>query len=280
MTQSRWERERADWLLARSKEGRPRRRRAMVLSLRANRITRGESGVGDSSFHDDVPDRLFVRLTKSSEGEIDRLARALVVATLYVIVWLTAGPAIAVAALIYCCLWTAAPRIGRLLAWPWYLGAAIVGLAGGKLLDHGDPFDVSVWPRYFIVHLDETLFLSNWIWLELTLGLLFTGLFIRESGWAAVPKRAVRKPETDKHGNYIETPDHDKVHLDPLGGVDFEDAESGVEGTSTKAPIVEADIEPDFDDDDDGPVFADEEPVFDNDFGLGDNDNNSRSEVS
>jgi hypothetical protein len=277
MTQSRWERERADWLLTRSKEGWPRRRRAMVLSLRANRITRCESGVGDSSFHDDVPDRLFARLCKSSEGEIDRLARVLVVTTLYAATWLTAGPAIALAALIYRCLWIAAPRIGRLLTWPWSVSAAAVGLVGGMLLDHGNPFDVSVWPRYFVVHLDETLFLSNWIWLELTLGLLLTALFIRESGWAAVAKRAARKPETNKHGHYIETPDQDKVRLDPLGGVDFEDAETAVQGTSAIASVVAAEIEPDFADDDERPVFADEEPVFVNDFEPADSDNNSRS---
>lgn len=280
MSQSRWERARADWLLARSKEGWPRRRRAMALSLRANRITRGESGVGDSSFHDDVPDRLFVRLSKSSEGEIDRLARVLVVTTIYAAAWLTAGPAIALAALIYRCLWIAAPRIGRLLTWPWSVSAAAVGLAGALLLDHSNPFDVSVWPRYFIVHLDETLFLSNWIWLELTLGLLLTALFIHESGWAAVPKRAARRPEVDKHGHYIETPNQDKVRLDPLGGVGFEDAETGTQDTSTIASAVEADIEPDFDDDDEGPVFADEEPVFVNDFETADNDTTARSKQS
>lgn len=277
MTQSRWERARADWLLTRSKEGWPRRRRAMVLSLRANRITRGESGVADSSFHDDVPDRLFVRLCKSSEGEIDRLARVLVVTALYATVWLTGGPAIAIAALIYRCLWFAAPWVGRLLTWPWSVSAAAVGLAGALLLDHGNPFDVSVWPRYFIVHLDETLLLSNWIWLELTLALALTALFIRESGWAAVAKTAARKTETDKHGHYIETPDQDKVRLDPLGGVEFEDAETAVQDTSTIAAVVAAGIEPDFADDDEGPVFADEEPVFVNDFEPADSDNNSRS---
>ncbi|MGO1971608.1 MAG: hypothetical protein ACTH2Q_01490 [Propionibacteriaceae bacterium] len=261
MKVSRWERERAAWLLNRSKQTSVRRRRSKLLSRQANRLTRGGSGVGESDFHSDVPDRLFTRLMTSDDGAADRVARMIIVPAVYGAVWLAVGGAIAVAAAIYRALWSLAPRIGRLWDWPWYVAAAAAGVGGGLLLDHGSPVEVSVWPRYLVLHVDWGQFWGTWLWVQFSLGLLLAGIYIHESGWAAVPRRAVRKPETDKHGRYIETPDKKKIRLDPLAGADehFEAIEPVPAITGGEKPVCETVIEPDLADDEEGPVFADDE---------------------
>lgn len=261
-TVSRWEKERSAWLLARSKPGPLRRRRAELLARRARHLGRAGASAGESALHDDVSERLFVRLLKTDEGSADKLARLLIVPVAYAAVWVLVGGAIAVAAGAYRLLWTASPKIGRLWAWPWAVLAALAAIAGYVLLDHGSPFDVSVWPRYFIVYVNAGLFWTNWLWIQLTLGLLFTSIGIRESGWAGVLKGAALKAVTDKHGEFIKTADKDKVRLDPFAG----DA-APVEKVKSAAPVSLSVAEPAFDDDPDGPVLPDEdnddEPVFD-----------------
>lgn len=256
---SRWEKERAAWLLARSKPGRPRRRRAELLARRGRQLARGGTSAGESPFHDDATERLFTRLMRTEEGSADKLARVILVPVAYAAVWLLLGGAIAAAGLIYRVLWALAPRIGRLWQWPWAVAAAGAGIAGSLLLEHGSPVDVSVWPRYMVVYVDWTLFWANWAWIQLSAGLLVTCLWIRETGWPAVPAHAARRPETDKHGAFLKTPDRQKARMDPLAGVQDTDDPVDRRGVETDEPVAEALAIVD----DEGPVFADEDAGLD-----------------
>lgn len=280
MRVSRWEKERAAWLLARSKPGTLRRRRAELLAQQGRRLARGGTSAGESALHDDATERLFTRLMKTDEGSVDKLARLVLVPAAYALVWIAVGGAIAIAAALYKGLWTLAPRIGRLWAWPWAAAGALVGIAGGLLLDRGPVVDVSVWPRYFVIDIAWLRFWTMWVWAQLTIGLLFTALQIRRSGWAAVPANAVPRREQNKDGSFRKTPQRQKVRLDPLAGVEIDDHEvedrpvaltavpDAPRDEQDPAPFTDMhtaiDIdddfgfEPDFDDED-GPVFLDED---------------------
>lgn len=260
MKVSRWEKERAAWLLARSKPGTVRRRRAELLSRQARHLGRGHTSAGESALHDDATERLFVRLMKTDEGSVDKLARLVLVPAGYAAMWLLVGAAVAVAAAIYRALWAAAPKIGRLWAWPWAVAGVVLGISVWCFLDHTIPVNASVWPRYMVLYVDGAQLWTSWMWIQLTLGLLFTSLYVRAAGWAAVPKHAALKPKTDRDGEFVKTPDRQKVRLDPLAGV--EATKQPADHSEAPSPAIATTQEFEDIDDLDGPVFADDDPVF------------------
>jgi hypothetical protein len=130
MATSRWEKERADWLEDTSRPGTSRRRRAQLLARRARRFSRGGMGTNASTRSADVIDPLWRRLLSTDEGPGEQLARLTLVPTGYFIVWLTVGPAIAVAAAFYAGMWALSARIGRLWTWPWITVGVLFAAAG------------------------------------------------------------------------------------------------------------------------------------------------------
>jgi len=267
-TVTRWERERAAWVMARSKPGRSSRRRAELLGRRARRLSRGGTGVAESSLHEDVTPPLFRRLLASDEGATEQLLRMLGVPMLYGLAGLLVGPAVAIAAGLYFLRWYRAPKTGRLRAWPWPVAGGISLVLGAviqSVIDAGPGAWFTPWPLALHVYLP--ILVPTWLWVQTTLGLLLTGWLVWANGWAAVPKNAVPKPEKDKHGEFIKTPDKDKAQLNPYVG------EKSTPRTKRTQPLAPPKLtleslapEPDELDSDIGeelPVFPDEDAGLD-----------------
>lgn len=271
---TRWEKERASWLMARSRPGSSARRRAELLGRRARRLGRGGSGVAETSLHEDVTPPLFRRMLKTGDGAGEQLARLAFVPLLYAVAGLLVGPAVAIAAGLYRVVWQRAPRIGRLRVWPWLASGSVVGLVGAvvwHLSGAGPGMWWVMWPP--ALHVYPPVAVPTWLWGQVTIALLLTGWTVRAQGWAAVPRGAVPKPEKDKNGEFIKTAEKDKVRLDPLAGETAaprhkETSSEPMKKFSLSAEIAQPDQAKPAPDHDESPVFADEdaelhdEPVF------------------
>lgn len=261
MAASRWEKQRGAWLIAQSRPGTSRRRRGEMLTRRARRMSRGGTGVDEASLREDITEPLWRRLLSTDEGAGEQLARMALVPAGYALVALTVGMAIAIAAVLYGLLWALTPRIGRLWTWPWLIAGAVLAAVGVVILGGTAWVPATITPD-LIVTFDWPGIALAWLWTQLAIALVLTGLRIRASGWPAVPKHAVPKPEKDRDGQFRKTADKDKVRLDPLAGMAAADAptrEKPVKKISlsealTDGPEPTTDMEPDEE-----PVFSDEE---------------------
>ena len=216
-TAYRWERERAARLLARGRAGTSSRRRSELLSRRARRGGRAGTGVAGSALHDDLTPPLWRRLTSTDEGG-ESMARAILLAAVTVVAALVIGPAVAAAVGLYRLLWWSSPRIGRLWVWPWAgLGVVliVVGLMLGWLPAPSE-VGVSLSPYWPVVRVQVAT--GEWLLWQAALAPVGAAFLIWAWGWAAVPRSAVAKAVKNKDGSFRETPDRDKVKLDPLAG--------------------------------------------------------------
>ncbi|GAA4525579.1 hypothetical protein GCM10023160_18680 [Brachybacterium paraconglomeratum] len=273
---SRWEKERAAWLMGRSQPGRSSRRRAELLGRRARRLSRGGTGISETSLHEDVTPPLFRRWLTTSDGAGEQLARLIFVPLLFAIAWLVAWPAVAIGAGLYYLRWKKAPTIGRLLDWPWFVAGVAVGIAGAALW-HLSGVGPGLWfvPWPVAVHVYLPVFVPTYLCVQTTAGLLLTGWLVHANGWAAVPKGAAPKPEKDKNGEYLKVAEKDKVRLaSRVGTTDKKDSPApgekpdaapkkiALSTMSQEAATPPANKEEDvvFADEDAG--LEDEEPVF------------------
>lgn len=288
MAVSRWEKERAAYLLGRTHPGTSGRRRAEIIGRRARRIGRAGAGLAETSMREDVTPPLFRRMLVTNEGPQEKIGRIILVPGLFGIVGLVIGPAIAVAAALYALMWLRSPRIGRLWSWPWFVAGSLVAIGGGLVLSvyASDP-GLSVEPYPPSIHVYLPVLIPTWLWSQISLGLIFAGLQIRWSGWAAVQPGAVSKATKDKNGEFAKTPESKKIRLDPLAGASVNTEATKASPNKVKlAAFTSAEYAPSTEpeyaeaekitDAEDNPIFddwdADDVEVID--------DNNSRSEVS
>lgn len=216
---TRWEKERAAWLMGRSRPGSSARRRAELLGRRARRLSRGGSGVAQTSLHEDVTPSLFRRSLSTNDGAGEQLLRMIGVPILFGLALLVVGPAIAIGAGLYHLRWREAPKVGRLQDWPWIVAGAlslVMGIAAQVYIDVGPGAWLVLWPLALHVYLP--ILLPTWVWAQLTLGLFVAGWYVHSNGWAAVPKSAAPKAEKDKNGEFIKTAEKDKIRLGSLDG--------------------------------------------------------------
>ena len=235
MAASRWEKERAQFLLLQTRPGTSGRRRAEIIGRRAKHIGRAGAGLAEGSAREDVTPTLFGRMLKTDQGAKEQVARILLVPILFLIVGLFIGPAIAVAAALYGLLWHRSPRIGRLWAWPWLA-------AGGVLLTvwvilFAMPGS-NVWTEGMTLHVYLPWAVGMWLSSQIALGLLLTGLQIRWCGWKVVHAGAAPKPVTDSEGNFLETPDDQKVALDALAGIEKAEEAPAPAKTTSRLPAM------------------------------------------
>lgn len=226
MAATRWERERSAWLMERSRPGTMRRRRAEMLGLQARKATRGSAGIDQMSMREDITPPLWRRLLVTEDGVGERLTRLIGVPVLYGTVGLVVGPAMLVAAGIYKVLWSHAPKIGRLWAWPWLVAGVLLWVIQGLSFSFWGPMamvTVVPWPLGLDMNVAEVF--ASWLLWQTSLGLVFTGAHILRSGWMAVKPGAVPKPDKDKNGQFRVTPDYEKVKLDPYGEHEAERAQ-------------------------------------------------------
>ncbi len=227
--------------------------------------------MAESSLHEDITPSLFRRMLATDDGAAEQLFRLAGVPVLFGVAGLAIGPAAAIAAGLYFLLWQRSPTMGRLLDWPWIVAgscALVAGIAAQMVLKPGPGAWFEPWPPALHVYLP--VFVPTWLWIQLTLGLFLTGWLVWANGWAAAPKGAAPKPERDKHGEFIKTPDRDKVRLDPYDGeapaarTNGERPKALPKLTFTALATDEPDdVEPTFDDE--LPVFADEDAGLDDD---------------
>lgn len=152
----------------------------------------------------------------TDDGAGEQLLRFAAVPTLFGLVLLAVGPAFAIAACLYGLQWKRAPKTGRLLAWPWFIASGLslmVGIVLQSLANAGPGAWFVPWPPALHVYLP--VLIPSWVWVQSVLGLVLTGWLVRANGWAAVSKGAVPKPDKDRNGGFIPTPERNKVRLDP-----------------------------------------------------------------
>lgn len=265
---SRWEKERSAWIMGRSRPGTSARRRAELLGRRARRLSRGGTSVAETSLHEDVTPSLLRRMLASNDGAGEQLARLVFVPVLFALFWLIAGPAVAIGAGLYYLRWQRAPKIGRLLDWPWFLAGAAVGVTGAVLWylsGVGPGLWFVPWPM--AVHVYLPIFVPTYLWAQVTAGLFITGWLVHSNGWAAVPKGAAPKPEKDANGEWLKVAEKDKVRLSALSGAVGERATS-TQQTESEAPkklslATQSESDPEtyrpVFNDPEAPVFADED---------------------
>jgi len=206
-----WERERSAYLLAHSRPGTSRRRRAEVLARKARRGQRAGTGVAGSALHDEVTPSLWRRLT-SKDDDTESLARGLFVGLGACVGLALVGPAVLLGWSVYKALERfAAPRIGRLPMWP---GAAITAGLLLVLIPLGVlpvGAEVGLLPHLPIIQIVYSKL--DWLAWQVVLFPAVTAYLIWAWGWAGVPKNAVGKPEKNKDGSFRVTPDEEKVAL-------------------------------------------------------------------
>lgn len=206
-----WERERSAYLLAHSRPGTSRRRRAEILARKARRGQRAGTGVAGSALHDEVTPALWRRLV-SKDDDTESLARGLFVGLGACAGLVLVGPAVLIGWCAYKALERfAAPRVGRLPAWP---GAAITAVLLLALIPLGVlpvGAQVHLLPHLPIVQVVYSKL--DWLTWQIVLAPAVTSYLVWAWGWAGVPKNAVGKPEKNKDGSFRVTPDEEKVNL-------------------------------------------------------------------
>ena len=206
-----WERERSAYLLAHSRPGTSRRRRAEVLARKARRGQRAGTGVAGSALHDEVTPALWRRLV-SKDDDTESLARGLFVGLGACAGLVLVGPAVLIGWCAYKALERlAAPRIGRLPVWP---GVAITVALLLVLVPLGVlpvGAQVHLLPHLPIVQVVYSKL--DWLTWQIVLAPAVTSYLVWAWGWAGVPKGAVKPAEKNADGSFRVTPDEEKVNL-------------------------------------------------------------------
>lgn len=235
MAVSRWEKERAQFLLRQTRPGTSGRRRAEIIGRRAKHIGRAGAGLAEAATREDVTPSLLRRMLKTDQGAKEQGARLVIVPMLFGAVGLIIGPAIAFAAALYGLLWYRSPRIGRLWAWPWLTAGGV--LLTAWVIVFAMPGS-NVWTEGMTLHVYLPWGVSMWLGSQIALGLMFTGVQIRWCGWAVVHAGAAPKPVTDSDGNFLETPEDQKVALDALAGIEKADEAPAPAKTTSRLPAM------------------------------------------
>lgn len=197
-------------MLQHSRAGTSARRRAELLARADRRGQRDEHGLAAAVAQDEVTSALWRRITL---GEGRSPIKAVTYAGACVVGGVVGGAGALVGYATYRGLWQLSPKIGRLWAWPWAAGAGVVA-ALAWLLDA--PLGVSVRvTRHFPLDLISIGPWWGWAIWQLAVALAVTAWLIRAWGWAGVPARAVVPNPKRKDGSFRETPDSQKVRLDP-----------------------------------------------------------------
>lgn len=190
----RWERRRADWVLAHEASWTlAGRRRAGALRRRAARLGRIESGAADSPMHEGRLPWIGRRYVSRAEDPGESLARTAGVLCAATATALCLGPGLLLGGALYGASWLVLPRLGRpLRSWPW-AAAAGAALVGGWLVVGPEwPWRVTPWPLE--LHVDWGMHWALYAWAQLLAALVSTAVRVRLWGWPAV--KAARSAPT------------------------------------------------------------------------------------
>lgn len=175
---TRYERERAAWVLARAGRRAAARRRGEKLAVKARRADREQAGAGDAAFVEVTTRNVFTRNVMREEGPANVLGWFVLTATWMFWLAVLLGPALVLGAALYGLSWALVPRLGRVRSWP-FLVASLCALLGSVLVFWLLPPDG--WAAWV---------LTGYLALQLVVGPLRAAYLARANGWAAVAKRA------------------------------------------------------------------------------------------
>ncbi|MFT3661757.1 MAG: hypothetical protein QM809_10235 [Gordonia sp. (in: high G+C Gram-positive bacteria)] len=244
----RWERERAAALLEGSRAGTGRRRRAEILARDARRAARADTGVAQSQLVDEITPWWWRRWTTNDDGE-RRTGRKVALGAGLVVGAVVAGPGVAAGRGVYRLLWQRAPRVGRR---GWRAWGTAAGALAAVLAACGVPLGVAVrLDRRFPLTLIDLGPWWAWLLWQAVFALVTVAWLLWAWAWGAVPADAVAPPEKNSDGSWRETPDAERVKLDPLAGEPV--AEVAPAAAPTPEPVVK--LAADDEDEDDLTCF-------------------------
>lgn len=195
MGADRYEKVRADWLLAHEASWHMSdRRMATQLKRKAAQKERSAAGAAESSHHEGQIKPLVSRFLARGEDAKETMYRQLfvgLVAVPTVVLWL--GPALVVSMALYGLATTGLLKLKRVpSSWPWLVGAGLMAAGGWLLLRPSGFLSITPWP--LAINFDGAGFLVSYGWMQATLGLLFTAWQVRRHGWPGVTIKG--KPKT------------------------------------------------------------------------------------
>lgn len=197
MRGDRYEKVRADWLLAHEASWHMSdRRMATQLSKRAAQKDRSAAGATESSHHEGQIKPLMVRFMARGEDNKETMFRYVFVGAVAVpALVLVAGPALVASMALYGLASTWLLKLKRApRSWPWLLAALLVGVGGWLLVRPSVFLSITPWP--LSVDLDGARFLASYGLMQGILTLLLTAWQVRRHGWPGVKIKG--KPKTPK----------------------------------------------------------------------------------
>lgn len=177
MAETRFERERAAWVLSRAGRRAANRRRGELLAQRARRMNRDVVGAGESGFGEVVTRGRIYRSVFREDGAGNTLGWAAWTSIWVFWTVLLLGPALVLAGLTYGLWWALVPRVGHLRPWPYVVAAGACASVGAAAW--------TVWrPQGWAALL--------WAYLlaQVVLGFLRAAYLVRANGWSVVQKKA------------------------------------------------------------------------------------------
>lgn len=260
-TVERYEKVRADWLLANEMSWTlSDRRMANALKRRTARKDLTTAGAAESSHHEGKIKPIWSRFLAAGEDSTERMFRSFFL-VLFIVpgVLLGLGPALVVSQTAYKVTTEAHLSKGRVpKRGAWFIAGAVVAVAGvvlGLLI----PSLVTVATARFYpditltVHWDHVGLIYSWA--QVTLALLLTGWEIRRHGWPGVIVKGEAKLPTIPGGNKVPAVPESTAHTEP------EPREQDDAASPPKVPAIPVTPLPDTPEG----VEDDEEPAFDED---------------
>lgn len=198
MRGDRYEKVRADWLLAHEASWHlSDRRMATQLAKRAAQKDRSAAGATESSHHEGQIKPLMVRFMARGEDSKETMYRYVFVGAVAApALVLLVGPAVVASMVLYGLASTLVLKLKRApRSWPWLLAAVLVGVGGWLVVQPSVFLSITPWP--FAVHVDSARFLAGYGLMQGTLALLLTAWQVRRRGWPGVKiKGKTKTPKT------------------------------------------------------------------------------------
>ncbi|WOC14316.1 hypothetical protein [Gordonia sp. MP11Mi] len=232
-----WARERAAWLMHRSRPGTSARRRAEILARSARQGSRASTGVDAAPMQDELTPPMWRRVGTGEEAGTGRKVVLLLGATTAA---LAVGPGCALGAGLYRGRVALVSKFGR-LRWQFWAGTATAALA--VLMLAGVPFGVRLrFDRHFPVNMLDYGPWWAWVLWQTAIALGVVGYLARAWGWPGVakPERSGSTQQAD--GTWAVTVDEAKAReLDPYAGAEAEPADRPSDVLPDRNPALAGD---------------------------------------
>lgn len=214
MSEHRWERERAAWVLARAGHRPGARRRGEKLAVVARRNDRYEAGAGDAGFAEVTTRPLLYRAIFREEGAANTAGWALLTLIGGMVVAVLAGPALIISRAAYGTWWVMVRKWGRMTPAPYLLMSAVLG--------------VVAWLVLSTTGLEGgALLAARYAGFQVVGGVAWAAWLVRANGWTAVARKQKRskqriapivvETEAPAVPVAVDDPEHEESDDEPVG---------------------------------------------------------------